>query len=58
MAFGFHAGFVDVDDVSRRLSFADRNDDSGEHYFVMRPCSASCGAFSVLLCAGTSRSWR
>ena len=35
MAFGFHAGFVHVDDVCRRLSFADRNDETGEHYFVM-----------------------
>ena len=35
MAFGFHARFVHVDDVCRRLSFADRNDETGEHYFVM-----------------------
>jgi hypothetical protein len=35
VAFGFHAGFVHVDDVCRRLSFADRNDETGEHYFVM-----------------------
>jgi hypothetical protein len=34
VAFGFHAGFVHVDDVCR-LSFADRNDETGEHYFVM-----------------------
>lgn len=35
MAFSFHAGFVDSDDVCRRLSFADRNDEACEHYFVM-----------------------
>jgi hypothetical protein len=35
MAFGFHADFVHVDDLCRRLSFADRNDESGEHYFIM-----------------------
>ncbi len=35
MEFGFHAGFVHADDLCRRLSFADRNDESGEHYFVM-----------------------
>src|SRR5258708_2219342 len=35
MAFGFYAGFVHSDALCRRLSFADRNDESGEHYFVM-----------------------
>lgn len=35
MAFSFHALFVHVDEDCRRLSFADRNDESGEHYFVM-----------------------
>jgi hypothetical protein len=33
--FEFHAGYVHVDDLVRRLSFADRNDDAGEHYFIM-----------------------
>ena len=33
--FAFHAGFVHVDDLVRRLSFADRNDPSGNHYFIM-----------------------
>ena len=32
---GFHAGFVHTDASVRRLSFADRNDKDGEHYFVM-----------------------
>jgi hypothetical protein len=31
----FHAGFVDVDERCRRISFADRNDETGEHYFIM-----------------------
>ena len=35
MAFEFHAGFFHVDDACRRLSFADRNDETGEHYFVI-----------------------
>lgn len=35
MEFGFHAGFIHVDRLCRRLSFADRNDGSGEHYFIM-----------------------
>jgi hypothetical protein len=33
--FEFHAGYVYADDTTRRLSFADRNDDTGRHYFVM-----------------------
>ncbi len=33
--FGFHAGLVHSDGLVRRLSFADRDDESGEHYFVM-----------------------
>jgi hypothetical protein len=35
VAFDFHAGFVHPDDLCRRLSFADRDDESGEHYFIM-----------------------
>jgi hypothetical protein len=35
VTFVFHAGSVHADDVCRRLSFADRNDESGEHYFIM-----------------------
>jgi hypothetical protein len=35
VAFGFHADFVHADDRTRRLSFADRNDESGEHYFII-----------------------
>lgn len=35
MAFGFHAGFVHSDDLVRRLSFADRDDQRGEHYFII-----------------------
>ena len=35
MEFGFHAGFVHADDLCRRLSFADRNDESAEHYFIV-----------------------
>lgn len=33
--FEFHAGYLHVDDTARRLEFADRNDDSGCHYFLM-----------------------
>jgi hypothetical protein len=35
VAFVFHAGFVHADDVCRRLTFADRNDERAKHYFVM-----------------------
>ncbi len=35
MAFAFHAGRVYVDELCRRLSFADRDDGTGEHYFVI-----------------------
>ena len=35
MAFGFHAGLVNADKLCRRLSFADRGDETGEHYFIM-----------------------
>jgi hypothetical protein len=35
MAFGFHAEFVDADDLVARLSFLDRDDETSEHYFIM-----------------------
>jgi hypothetical protein len=35
VVFGFHAGSVDFDDLVKRVAFADRNDEEGEHYFVM-----------------------
>jgi hypothetical protein len=35
MEFAFHAAFVHADDVCRRLSFAESNGKSGEHYFIM-----------------------
>jgi hypothetical protein len=35
VAFSFHAGFVDCDRRCRRLTFADRNDETGQHYFVI-----------------------
>src|SRR5438128_295352 len=35
MEFTFHAGWVHSDDVAIRLAFADRNNEMGEHYFVM-----------------------
>lgn len=35
MRFSFHALFVDSDQECCRLSFADRNDGNGEHYFIM-----------------------
>jgi hypothetical protein len=33
--FNFYAAFVQVDERCLRLSFADRNDEVSEHYFVM-----------------------
>jgi hypothetical protein len=41
MAVGFHAGFVHSDAVSRRLSFADHNDERGQRYFVIDRAEAS-----------------
>jgi Immunity protein 10 len=35
MAYGFHAEFVDADDLVARLSFSDRDDETSEHYFIM-----------------------
>jgi hypothetical protein len=35
VTFGFLAGFVHADEECRRISFADRNDASGSHYFIM-----------------------
>jgi hypothetical protein len=35
MAKGFHAGFLHSDADARRLSFADRNDEQGQHYFII-----------------------
>ena len=35
MAVSFHAGFVEPNKLCHRLSFADRNDESAEHYFIM-----------------------
>lgn len=33
--FELHAALVDVDEACRRLSFADRNDENCEHYFII-----------------------
>ena len=41
MARGFHAGFVHADALVRRLSFADQNNESSEHYFIMDRSEAS-----------------
>jgi hypothetical protein len=41
MAFGFHAEFVDADDLVARLSFLDRDDETSEHYFIMDRSEAS-----------------
>lgn len=35
MSFGFHATLVYTDKLCRRLSFADGDEESGDHYFVM-----------------------
>ena len=35
MAFGFHAELVHVDDACRRLSFAERDGQTCDHYFIM-----------------------
>ncbi len=35
VAFAFHASLVNCDPATVRLTFADRNDESAEHYFVM-----------------------
>jgi hypothetical protein len=35
VTFEFHADFVHADAACRRLEFADRNDGSGERYFVI-----------------------
>jgi hypothetical protein len=39
--FHFHAHFVDSDKECCRLTFVDRNDESGKHYFIMDRMEAS-----------------